>query len=156
MRIIWNKVLFKLVLSFDGLVSRKDIFSYYIHRIEKDIGVVVDITEVQSSVSFRFYLGEDFIDFCWADIVIEGPHATIFNRISNFLWFSLLVNREHSFRILVLWLFHLVWLIIMILNHNMFGYFLDISKLRLDIGKIKSCFFIFLSLVSIKYFTMSN
>ena len=60
---IWDKVLFKLRVSFDGLVTRKEIFSDSSHRIERHIDVVKEVLEIQSSVSFEFYLDEELIEF---------------------------------------------------------------------------------------------
>ena len=58
---IWDEVLFKLRVSFDGLVSRKEVFSESSNRIETHLDVVVEVLEVQRSVSFEFYLDEEFI-----------------------------------------------------------------------------------------------
>ena len=60
---IWDKLFFKLRISFDGLVSRKDIFSESIHCFETHIDVVVAVFEFHSSVDFEFYLDEEFIEF---------------------------------------------------------------------------------------------
>ena len=38
---MWDEVFFKLRVSFYGLVSRKKVFSYYSHRIETHLCVVV-------------------------------------------------------------------------------------------------------------------
>ena len=40
---IWYKLLFKLIVSFDGLVIRKNFFSEFSHRIETHIDVVVEV-----------------------------------------------------------------------------------------------------------------
>ena len=60
---IWDKVFFELKVYFDGLVSRKKVFSESSHRIERHIGVFVEVLEVQSSVAFYFCLEEEFIEF---------------------------------------------------------------------------------------------
>ena len=49
---IWNKVFLTLGVSFDGLVSRKEVLLNSSHIIETHIYVVVEILEVQISVSF--------------------------------------------------------------------------------------------------------
>ena len=58
---IWEKVFFKIRVSFDGLISRKKVFSESSRRIEIHLDVVVEVIEVQISVSFEFFLDEDFI-----------------------------------------------------------------------------------------------
>ena len=55
---IWDEVFCKLRVSFDGLVTRKKVLSESSHRIETHIYVVVEVIEVQSSVSFEFYIDE--------------------------------------------------------------------------------------------------
>ena len=60
---IWDEVFVKLRVSFDGLVIRKEIFSYSSHRIEAHIDVVIEVLEIQSSVSFELCLDEDLIEF---------------------------------------------------------------------------------------------
>ena len=59
---IWYKVFFKLRVSFDGMVIMKEVFSESSHRIETNIDVVKEILDIQSSVSFEFFLDEDFIE----------------------------------------------------------------------------------------------
>ena len=58
---IWDKLLFKIRVSFDGLVIRKNVFSESIHCIETHIDVVVEALEVRGGVAFRFFLDEEFI-----------------------------------------------------------------------------------------------
>ena len=60
---IWDKVFLKLIVSFDGLVIRKEVFSESSHRIERHIDVVKEILEIQSSISFELCLDEDLIEF---------------------------------------------------------------------------------------------
>ena len=60
---IWGDVLFKLRVSFDGLVIRKKVFSESSHVIETHIGVVVEVLEFQSCVSFESCIDEEFIEF---------------------------------------------------------------------------------------------
>ena len=60
---IWDKLFFKLRVSFDGLVIRKEVFSESIHRIERHVDVVKEVLDIQSSVSFEFYLDEELIEF---------------------------------------------------------------------------------------------
>ena len=53
---IWDEVLFKLKVSFDGLVIRKEVFSESSHRIETHLDVVVEVLETQISFSFELCL----------------------------------------------------------------------------------------------------
>ena len=59
---IWDKILFKLRVSFDGLVSRNKLFSDSSHLIETHVDVVVEVLEVHSSISFELCLDEEFIE----------------------------------------------------------------------------------------------
>ena len=84
---IWDKVFFKLRVSFGGLVISKEVFSEYSHRIERHIDVVKEVLEIQSSVSFEFCLIEELIEFWLADLMFEVPHATnIFGDSSFQCW----------------------------------------------------------------------
>ena len=58
---IWYKVLFKLRVSFDGLVSRKKVLSESSHRILTNIDVVVEVLEAHSSYPFKFCIDEEII-----------------------------------------------------------------------------------------------
>ena len=58
---IWDEAFFKVRVSFDELVTRKKVFSEYSHRIETYFYMVVEVLEVQISVSFEFYLYEEII-----------------------------------------------------------------------------------------------
>ena len=58
---IWDEIFCKLIVYFNGLITRNKVFLEYIHRIETHIEVVVEILEAQSSVSFEFCIDEDFI-----------------------------------------------------------------------------------------------
>ena len=60
---IWDKLFFKLRVSFYGLVSRKKVFSESSRRIETHLNVVLEVLEVQSSVAFELCLDEEFIEF---------------------------------------------------------------------------------------------
>ena len=60
---IWDELLCKLRVSFDGLVTRKEVFFESIHHIVTHIDVVVEVLEVQISVSFDFCFDEEFIEF---------------------------------------------------------------------------------------------
>ena len=60
---IWDEVFFKLRVSFDGLVIRKEVFSESIHRIETHLDVVKEVLEIHSSVSFELCLDEELIEF---------------------------------------------------------------------------------------------
>ena len=55
---IWDEVFFKLRVSFDELLSSKKVLSESSHRIETHLDVVVEVLEVQSSVSFELFLDE--------------------------------------------------------------------------------------------------
>ena len=60
---IWDNVLFKLRVSFDGLVIRNEVFSESSHRIERHLDVVKAIIEIKSSVSFELCIDEELIEF---------------------------------------------------------------------------------------------
>ena len=51
-----NEVFLKIIVYFDGLVSRKKVFFEYMHRIETHIDVVVEVVEVRISVYFELCL----------------------------------------------------------------------------------------------------
>ena len=51
------------------------------HRTEKYLDVVVEVLEFQSSVVFEFCLDKEFIEFWYADLMFESPHATNFCRM---------------------------------------------------------------------------
>ena len=53
---IWDDLFFKLRMYFDGLITRKEVFSESINRIEAHLDVVVIFFEIQSNVSFEFSL----------------------------------------------------------------------------------------------------
>ena len=55
---IWEKLLFKLRVSFDGLVIRNKVFLESSHRIETHLEVVVEFLEVHISVAFEFCLDD--------------------------------------------------------------------------------------------------
>ena len=58
---IWEEIFFKIIVSFDGLVTRKEVFSESIHSIETHLDLVKEVLEIQSSVSFEFCLDEELI-----------------------------------------------------------------------------------------------
>ena len=60
---IWDEVFFKIRVSFDGLVIRKEVFSESSHPIETHFDVVKEVLEIQSSVSFELCIDEDLIEF---------------------------------------------------------------------------------------------
>ena len=60
---IWDELFCKLRVSFDLLVTSKEVFLESSHRIESHIDVVVEFLDIQSSVSFEFYLDEELIEF---------------------------------------------------------------------------------------------
>ena len=105
---IWDEVFFELIVPFDRLVSMKKILWGSSHHIETHIDMFVEVIEVHISVSFEFYLDEEFIEFWWADLMFESPHATICYRIPTLQLWVFLVIQEHSDIILLLsWIFFL-------------------------------------------------
>ena len=52
----WDIVLFKIRVSFDGLVIRKKVFSESSNHIETRLEVLVEVLYVYSSVNYNFYL----------------------------------------------------------------------------------------------------
>ena len=62
-RAIWDEVLFKVRVSFDGIVIRKKVLPDSSPRIGTNLDLVVKVLEVQRSVSFEFCLDEEFIEF---------------------------------------------------------------------------------------------
>ena len=59
---VWDEVLFKLRVYVDGLVTRKKVLSEYSNYIETHIYVVVEVIKVHISVSYEFFLDEEFIE----------------------------------------------------------------------------------------------
>ena len=55
---IWDEVLSKLRVSFDGLVTRKEVFLESSHRIEAYLDVVLEVLEIQNSFYFEFCFDE--------------------------------------------------------------------------------------------------
>ena len=51
---------------------------------EAYLDVVVEVFEVNSSVAFELFLDEDLTEFCWANIMLESPHATNFFKYPPF------------------------------------------------------------------------
>ena len=60
---IWDEVFFKIIVYFDVMLTRKEVFSESSHLIETHIDVVVEVIEIQSSVLLKFYLDEDIKKF---------------------------------------------------------------------------------------------
>ena len=60
---IWDEVLFKIRVSFDGIVTRKEVFSESIHRIETHVDVVKEVLDIYISVSFELCLDEYLVEF---------------------------------------------------------------------------------------------
>ena len=60
---IWDEVFFKLRVSFDGLLIIKKFLSEYSHRIETHLDLVLEVLEVQSSVTFGLCIDDEFIEF---------------------------------------------------------------------------------------------
>ena len=61
--LFWDKAFFKLGVSFDGQVVRKKVYLESIHPIERHLEVVIEVLDIQSSVSFEFFLDEELIEF---------------------------------------------------------------------------------------------
>ena len=59
---IWDKAIFKLRGFVDGQVIREKVYLESIHRIERRLDVVIEVLEIQSSVSFEFCLDEEIIE----------------------------------------------------------------------------------------------
>ena len=59
----WEKVFFKIIVSFDGLVISREIFSESSHHIEIHLDVVEEVLKIQSSVSFDFCIDEYLVEF---------------------------------------------------------------------------------------------
>ena len=59
---IWDKAFFKLSVSFDGQVIRKKVYLESSNLIERHIDVVIEVLEIQSSVTFEFCLDEELIE----------------------------------------------------------------------------------------------
>ena len=59
---IKDEVLFKLRVYFDGLIIRKKILFYSSNQIDTHLDVVVEVFEVQISVTFELCLDEDFTE----------------------------------------------------------------------------------------------
>ena len=60
---IWDKLFFKLRVSFDGLVIRKEVFYDSNHHIETHLDVVKEVFEIHISLYFEFCLDEELIEF---------------------------------------------------------------------------------------------
>ena len=58
---IWDEVLFKIRVSFDGLVTRKEVLLEYSNHIEAHLDVVIEVLEINSSISFEFFIDEELI-----------------------------------------------------------------------------------------------
>ena len=60
---IWDEVFCKIRLSSDGLVTRKEFFSGSNYRIKTHLDVVVEVLEIQSSLSLELFIDEYLIEF---------------------------------------------------------------------------------------------
>ena len=60
---IWNEVFCKLRVYFYGLVTRKEVLSESSHCIDTHLDLVVEVLEIQSSVSFEFCIYEELVEF---------------------------------------------------------------------------------------------
>ena len=63
MIIIWDEVFCKLRMSFDGLVTRKEVFLESSHSINTHLDMVVEVLDIKRSVYFNFCIDEQFIEF---------------------------------------------------------------------------------------------
>ena len=61
--VIWDKLFFKIRVSFDGLVIRKEVLSESSHYIERHLDVVEEVLKIHISVSFELCLDEKLIEF---------------------------------------------------------------------------------------------
>ena len=59
---IWDKAFFKLRVLCDGQVISNKVYLESSYRIERHLDVVIEVFEIQSSVSFEFYLDEELIE----------------------------------------------------------------------------------------------
>ena len=129
---IWDEALFEFRVFFNRLVIRNKVFLEYSHCIDTHLDVVVEVLEVNISVAFELWIGEEFIKFWWAYLMFEIPHAINVFRISTFQGWSPLVSWDRSGIILGLWRIHLVRWGIRNLNliHNIFDHLLELVKLN--------------------------
>ena len=74
----------------------KEIFSDSIHRIETHIDVVIEVIDINISVSFEVCLDEELKAFWWDGIMFDVPHATNFGIVSPFQWLVIPVNQYHG------------------------------------------------------------
>ena len=80
---IWDEVFCKIRFYFNGLVTRNEVLLEYIHRIKANLDMVVEVLDIQISISFEFCLGDDLIQFWWVDLIFDGAHASNFGRVSS-------------------------------------------------------------------------
>ena len=106
---IWDKVFYKPRVPFDGLATNNNFFLKSSHIIYTHLDVIVEVINSQSSVSFEFYLDEDFIKSWWGDLIFQIPHATIFCRSSTAPWWISSIWCDHSGRVWRLWWIFLGW-----------------------------------------------
>ena len=59
---IWDKAFFKIRVSCDGQLIRNKAYLESSHCIERHLDVVIEFLEIQSSISFEFYLDEYLIE----------------------------------------------------------------------------------------------
>ena len=97
--LIWDEVFCKIRVYFDGMVTRKEVLSDFSHRIETHLDVVVEVIGIHISLPFEFCLDEYFIEFWWADLMFQSPHATNFGRVSTVQWWKPLFIRDHGGRV---------------------------------------------------------
>ena len=63
MTTVSNEELCNLIVSFDGLLTRKEVFLGSSYWIQIHLDVVVEVLDIQRSVSFEFCLYEELIEF---------------------------------------------------------------------------------------------
>ena len=99
---IWDKVLFKLRVSFYGLVIRNKVLLESSHHIETRIDEVVEVLEVHISVPLSYVLMRSSYNFGEMILCLRF-HMPKKSRMSTFQWWTPLVGLYHSGRILSRW-----------------------------------------------------
>ena len=85
MIMIWSKIFFKPRVYFYGLVIRKKIILKYIHYIETQLYVVVEVLKVHSSVVFEFFLLRSSYNFGEMISCLKVHIPSVF-RMPTFQW----------------------------------------------------------------------
>ena len=113
---IWDEVLWKLRVYFDGLVTSKKVFLESSHHIETYLDVIAEVIKVQSIVYFKLCIFEDFIESWWSDLMFQSPHATNFHIISTMQWCIPIVRWYHIGRVNKIWWILLGWWVFQSVN----------------------------------------